>query len=57
MYRGYFHNGNFREFLHGAGGEFLNSRTGIPGGLVLDTGIDNESQRYQTVKRVRVLPP
>ena len=33
MYKGVLDNGNFQEFLHGAGGgEFSTFKTGIPGG-------------------------
>ena len=32
VYNGVLDNGNFREFLHGAGGEFSTFKTGIPGG-------------------------
>jgi len=32
VYKGVLDNGNFREFLHGAGGEFSTFKTGIPGG-------------------------
>ena len=46
MYRGVFHSGNFREFLHEAGGgEFLTFRTGIPGGLGYDHDDDTSTLR------------
>jgi len=32
VYKGVLDNGNFREFLHEAGGEFSTFKTGIPGG-------------------------
>jgi len=32
VYKGVLDNGNFREFLHGARGEFSTFKTGIPGG-------------------------
>jgi len=53
MYRRYFHNGNFREFLHTSGGEFLTFRTGIPGGLAQNTSQHKYRPIYSNLVRRR----